>query len=349
MFRRPIIALTICILLAVSLSAGAQQPSFLELTLLTTNDLHANLVPFNQPETLAGKIPQTKNVGGAARKATYINRVRSESEWPVLLLDSGDTTFGWTRLARAFHGAADVEVLNAMGYVAMEPGNHDFQWESADTLRNLNASKFPWICANLIDEKTGKLFLTPYTIREYCGVRIAFFGLITSMVNDPPYKAARELGLHQVDGIETAKKLVPELRQNADIVICLSHLGVYQDQKLAKAVPGIDIILGGHSHTRLPHPTMVPVGTPTATSLAAVPIVQAFLWGSEMGKTDVIFYRDPTTGAYSLMSCKGELISVDSSLPDDPAISQLIQSYEAKMPKPATAPAAAPAPANPGR
>lgn len=347
MLRRFIIPLTICLLLAVGISAGAEQPSFLELTLLTTNDLHANLLPFNQPDNLATKLPHIKDVGGAARRAAYINSVRAESKAQVLLLDSGDTTFGSNPLAKAFRGAPDVEVLNALGYVAMEPGNHDFQWHSEDTLRNLKASQVPWICANLLD-KTGKLFLTPYIIREYGGVKIAFFGLITAIVNDPPYKAARELGLHQVDGIEAAKKLVPELRKQADIVVCLSHLGVNLDQKLAKSVPGIDIILGGHSHTRLPHPIMVPVGTLSANCLAAVPIVQAFCWGSEMGRTDVVFRRDPTAGTYSLMSCKGDLISLDSSMPEDPAIAKLVEGYVAKMNAKsgsAPAPAATPAPA----
>lgn len=349
MLRRFLIPLTICIVLAASLAASAEQPSYIELILLTTNDLHANLVPFDHSPALAGRIPQVKSVGGAARRATVVNRERATERGQVLLLDSGDTTYSSNRLARAFHGAADVAVLNAMGYVAMAPGNHDFQWPSVDTLRNLKASQFPWICANLVDQKTGKPFLTPYIVREYHGVRVAFFGLIPSAVNQLAYKAARELGLRQVDGIEAARKLAPEMRQKADIVICLSHLGVTLDQQLATAVPGIDIILGGHSHTRLTHPRMVSVGTPTATSLGAVPIVQAFLWGSEMGKTDVIFHRDPTTGTYSLMSCKGELISIDSNLPDDPAIAQLIESYQAKMPKPAPAPAAAAAPVTPGK
>lgn len=341
MLRRFIISPIICILLAFSLSATAEPPSFIELTLLSTNDLHANLVPFDQPETLVGKIPRTKDVGGAARRATYVNRVRSESRGQVLLLDSGDTTYGGNPLAKAFRGAADVDVMNAMGYIAMEPGNHDFQWKSADTLRNLKASQFSWICANLVDE-TGKLFLAPYLVGEYGGVRIAFFGLITSLVDSPPYVAARELGLRSVDPIETARKLLPEIRQKADIVICLSHLGAKIDQQLAKEVPGIDVILGGHSHTRLAHPIMVPVGTPTATSLAAVPVVQAFCWGSEIGDTRVIFHRNPSTGAYSLMSCKGELISIDSSMPDDPSIGKLLQRYEEKRismlsPKPTAA------------
>ena len=330
MYRRFLATLTVVLVLAAS-ACAADGPRYFELTLLTTNDLHAHLVPFNHPDNLKGRCPVLENVGGAARRATIVNRIRAESTCPVLLLDSGDTTYGSNPLARRFHGEPDVAVLNAMSYDAMAPGNHDFQWPAADTLRNIKDSQFPWVCANLVDEKTGKLFLEPYVIREIDGVRVALFGLITTGANQPQYKATHELGLKALDPIKEAQKIVPEVRQKADIVICLSHLGVNEDEKLVAAVPGIDIILGGHSHTRLLHPKMTPSGTSTATCLGAVPIVQAFMWGSEMGCTRVVFRRDETTGTYSLMSCKGELISVDNTIPDDPAIAAIISDYQRRL------------------
>lgn len=343
MFRRFLIALIAVLVLAASAYA-ADAPRYLELTLLTTNDLHANLVPFDHPDNLKGRCPVLKNVGGAARRATIVNRIRAECTSPVLLLDSGDTTYGSSPLARRFHGEPDIAVLNAMNYDAMAPGNHDFQWPATDTLRNIQNSRFPWVCANLVEEKTGRLLLAPYVIREIEGVRVALFGLITTLANQPQYKAMHELGLKAVDPIKEAQKIVPEIRQKADVVICLSHLGVNEDQKLVAAVPGIDIILGGHSHTRLAEPKMIPSGTPSATSLGAVPIVQAFLWGSEMGCTRVIFRRDETTGTYTLMSCKGELISVDSSVPDDPTIAAIVSGYQRQLAA-QSAPAASLAPA----
>lgn len=344
MYRRFVTVLTVVLVLAAPACAG---PRYLALTILTTNDLHANLVPFNHPDNLKGRCPVLEDVGGAARRATIVNRVRAESTCPVLLLDSGDTTYGSSPLAKRFHGEPDIAVLNAMNYDAMEPGNHDFQWPAADTLRNIKNSEFPWVCANLIDEKTGKLFLPPYIIREIDGVRVALFGLITTVANQPQYKATHELGLKALDPIGEARKIVPEIRQKADIVICLSHLGVNEDEKLVAAVPGIDIILGGHSHTRLVQPKMIASGTPTATYIGAVPIVQAFLWGSEMGCTRVVFCRDDATGAYSLMSCKGELISVDNTIPEDPAIAAIISDYQRRLaPQPAASASAVPAMAN---
>ncbi len=330
----------------VSAAWAADQPSYLELTLLTTNDLHANLVPFNHPAKMKDKTPKLNDVGGAARRATIVSRVRAKSQCPVLLLDSGDTTQGNNQMARGFHGEPDIAVLNAMNYDAMAPGNHEFLWPAADTLRNHKDSHFPWVCANLVDEKTGKLLFEPYVIREIDGVRVAFLGLITTKVNKPQYKAARELGLTATDPIKAAEHYVSEIRQKADILICLSHLGFGTDRTLAAEVPGIDIILGGHSHTRLPHPYLAPAGTPSATYIGAVPIVQAFRWGSEMGDTHVIFHRDDATGLYSLMSCKGDLISVDNTIPDDPAIAGLVAGYQRQLAaRSAPAPTPAPVPA----
>lgn len=344
MTRRLSLPLCILLIIATSVFAGAQ-PEYVKLTLLSTNDLHAHIWPFNHPDTLVGRIPHTKNVGGVARRAWYVNRVRAEATWPVLLLDSGDTTYSGSPFSKAFHGLVDIDVMNAMDYIAMAPGNHDFQYPAEHTLNNLKASRFPWISANFVEEKTGKPFLPPYIIREYDGLRVAFLGLITSLANAQGYKATHELGLRQIDAIEVASKLVPELRKQADIIVCLSHLGWAEDAKLAKAVPGIDIILGGHSHSRCVTPRMVSVGTPTAYWIGAVPVVQAYCHGSEMGHTDVIFRRDPKTGSYTLMSCKGTLVSLDSSVPDDPAIARLVERWEAKrralLPPTAPAPAAA--------
>jgi len=306
------------------------QPRYLGLTLLTTNDLHANLQPFHVVDGQSDVTPSPDNVGGAARRATLIRQTRSQATDHVFLLDSGDTTFGRTPTAKAFRGAADVEMMNTIGYDVMAPGNHEFEWHSEDTLRNREASKFPWVCANLVEEKTGKLFTQPYVVREVDGVRIAFFGLIAPLVNDPRYVGARELGLKAVDPVETAKNLIPELRQKADIVILLSHLGTTPDVELAEAVPGIDAVLGGHSHTRLPQPTLVSVGEPTAFSIAAVPVVQAGRWGDDLGHTRLIFRRDTTTCRYSLMSCFGELLRIDRGIHEDPEIAALVERWAAK-------------------
>lgn len=346
-FRIAILCLLVFVIAGSAFSAD-YQPRFLEITFLSTNDLHAHDMPFTLPADVKANRAAIPDLGGIARIAAIVNRTRAEMNTPVVLTDSGDTTHGYTALPKAYHGASTVAAMNAMDYVAMEPGNHEFQWHSPDTLRNHKDSTFPWICANLVYKDTGKLYLEPYIIREIGGVRVAFFGLITDLVNTSPYLARQELGLVQIPAVDVAKKLVPELRQKADIVVLLSHLGRGPDVALAQAVPGIDIILGGHSHSVLRTPQMVKVGEPGAYSLNQVPVVQAGYHGLYMGRTKLIFHRN-ADGRYTLMSCKGDLVTIDKTIPDDPAIAKIFSDWTARIPplapapKPAATPAAVPA------
>lgn len=332
----------ILLIAAGSAFSADYQPRYLEITFLTTNDLHAHDMPFTDPADPKTNTPEVANIGGIARISTIVERTRAETRTPVVLADSGDTTYGYTDLTKPFHGASTVAALNAMGYVAMEPGNHEFQWHSVDTLRNHKESQFPWICANLVDAKTGKLFLPPYVIRNIGGVRVAFIGLITQLLDQhpAPYVGAQELGVKVIPGAEVAAKLVPELRKQADIIVVLSHLGRTLDVALAQTVPGIDIILGGHSHSVIRTPQMVSVGAQTAYSAGAVPVVQAGSWGRWMGRTKVVFHRNDD-GRYTLMSCKGDLVTIDKSIPDDPKIAKILADWTARIPAPAPAPAAA--------
>jgi 2',3'-cyclic-nucleotide 2'-phosphodiesterase (5'-nucleotidase family) len=325
-------AICLLIILISSCTAYAEQPRYLEITLLSTNDLHCRLWPFNIPGDAAKSIPEVKGVGGASRRGTIVRRVRSETRTPVMLFDCGDGTLGHTALGNAFHGEVDIAVMNALDYDAMVPGNHEFQWPSPDVLRNARDSEFPWVCANLVDGKTGEPFLTPYIIREVDGVRIAFFGLMNDLVSKQPgiYLGGTELGLKVLPGRDVAVELVPELREKADIVVLLSHLGRGADVSLAQAVPGIDIILGGHSHSTLKTPQMVKAGQPSAFYTGLVPVVQAGYHGLYIGRTKVIYHRDRSTGRYTLMSCKGELIPINDSIPDDQEILGIVEKYEAE-------------------
>ncbi len=327
-FRR-ILLFLLLIVPAVAVASG-EPPSYFEVTFLTTNDLHSRILPYDVPPNPEKNFPGAKGLGGAARRATVFKRVRAEMTTPVLLLDSGDTTYRSSYMARGYQGLADMAVMNAVRYDAAAPGNHDLEWTAPQLRRLFEASEFPWVCANLVYAATGETFLPPYTIKEVGGVRIAFFGLITSEGENNPqlYVAYPELGLKTLPPIEVARRLVPELRGKADIVVCLSHLGTTPDVQLAQQVPGIDAILGGHWHQLVTPPRMVSVGERTAFSLGAVPIVQAGAYGEWVGRTKLIFRRDPGSGRYTLMSCKGEMVHIDPSIPDDPEIKAMIDKME---------------------
>lgn len=319
----------ILILLAVP-AFSAEQPAYLEITFLSSNDTHGRMWPFDLAPVPAKNYAGEKGVSGAARRATVVRRIRAQSTTPVILTDSGDVR-GWTALATAFDGALDFEVMNRLGYEAMVVGNHEFEWHPPDFHRNREASDFPWVCANVVYKDTGKLLLEPYVIRDVWGVRVAFFGLTNDLIEKQPdyYKGAGALGVKWVPYTDAAARLVPELRQKADIVVLLSHLGYREDLKLAQDVPGIDLILGAHSHSTIHTPTMVKVSERTAYDRGAVPVVQAGEHGRYLGKTRTVFRRAPESGRYTLMSCVGELIKIDSSIPDDPEIDALIREWEA--------------------
>lgn len=330
---------------ATSAFSADYQPRYLEITFFSTNDLHANDLPFTIPADPKTNRREESNVGGLARISAIVGQAREDTRTHVVLADCGDTSYGYTKLSRRFHGASVIAAMNAMGYDIMEPGNHDFQWHSRDTIRNHKNSQFPWVCANLVDAKTGKLYLQPYVVRNIGGVQVAFLGLITDLPQLHPdkYPAFRDLGLKVLPGIDVAAKMVPELRKQADIVVVLSHLGRSLDVALAQKVPGIDVILGGHSHSLLRTPQMVKIGEPSAYSIGVVPVVQAGSWGRWLGRTNVVFHRGEN-GRYTLMSCKGDVVTIDRSIPDDPRTAKLLKDWAKRVPTPAPAPAQ-PAPA----
>jgi len=318
------------LILLAAQASSAELPRYLEITFLSTNDQHGKVWPFSIPPDPAKNYAGLKNVGGAARRATIVRQIRAQSAAPVMLVDSGDVR-GWTPLSTAFNGALDFEIMNRLGYEAMAIGNHEFEWLPPDFHRNRRASNFPWICANVVHKDTGEPLADPYVVRDVGGVRVAFFGLTNDLIDKQPdyYKGMGALGVKWTPYTDVAAKLVPEMRRKADIVVLLSHLGYREDVKLAQTVPGIDIILGGHSHSTILTPTMVSVAEPTAFYKGKVPVAQAGYHGIYLGKTRAIFRRDPESGRYTLMSCKGELIPIDSSIPEDPEIDRLIREWEA--------------------
>ena len=312
------------LLLFLAVAANAQSPKYLEITFLTTNDIHSRLLPWDIPGDPAKGTPTIKGVGGAARRATVIRRIRAEIKTPVFLTDSGDLMYRDSYIGRSFHGEADIAVLNATGYDAMVIGNHDFEHSGSQLLGLFKKTKASWVCANLAYADTEKLLFPPYVIKEADGVRVAFFGLTTGEVLGN--LGAKELNLKLRPPVETAAKLVPELRKQADIVVLLSHLGQGPDAQLVRQVPGIDIVLGGHWHSTLMPPRMVSVGQPTDFYIGMVQIVQVGAYGDYVGRFRTAFHRDDS-GKYSLMSCKGEAIHIDGSTPDDVQITRILDGF----------------------
>jgi 5'-nucleotidase len=272
--------------LATSAEAAAQKGP-VRLTILHTNDMHSRIEPF--PEGSG----QWAGLGGMARRAALIKDIRSK-EANVLLLDSGDI-FQGTPYFNFFGGELEYKLMTQMGYDASTLGNHDFDNGLEGLERQLPNAGFPFVIANYDFSKTplaGRF--QPYKVFEKQGVRIGVFGLgieLAGLVADKNFGATVYL-----DPVAKAREMVTQLRgpEKCDLVICLSHLGYkfdtapnkIHDRKLAAEVAGIDLILGGHTHTFMeaPEPVEGPGGHKT--------LINQVGWsGINLGRLDYEFSK----------------------------------------------------------
>jgi 5'-nucleotidase/UDP-sugar diphosphatase len=318
------------------------------LVILHTNDVHSHLDPF---EVRGGA-----TVGGAAARASLIARERARGG-RVLLLDAGDLVQG-TPYYNAFHGEPDHRILDLLGYDAIALGNHDLD-EGADAWREraaktktpiLSANVFvkvpdpmppssaggasmvgpiveaavqrgaKWIGGGSVPEPSDLLYLArPYVILERDGLKIAILGLTTYSL-DTIVSPGKNQGVAVGDPVAAARYFVPRLRRQADIVIALTHLGVEDDRRLVAQVPGIDLVVGGHSHTPLFRPVLA-----SAPAGRVTPIAQAGSWGRWLGRTTLRW------GGDHLTSASGRLIEVSPSDGEDPEVKRVVDSYRSRL------------------
>src|SRR5439155_5174075 len=221
--------LLLALALALSLANAAHAARRLDLTLLHTNDIHGHMLPYDYGDQMA--------VGGAARRATLIDRIKRETRHPLLVVDSGDVvTRGplWTE----YRGKVDIDVMNAVGYDLAAVGNNEFKVMDDTTAQGVlvdlvRRSRFPWLCANAFDGSGAYLLgVKPYVVRTIDGVRIAFLGLTAPRSSTYP----QTVGWKITDPIDAARSLLPKIRQEADVVVALTHIGYGLDLQLAGEV-----------------------------------------------------------------------------------------------------------------
>lgn len=275
------------------------------LTLLHTNDTHGRLAPFRL-------LDYPDPVGGMARRAALVRQIQQQVDH-VLLVDAGDVHQGCL-MADAFRGKPDIALMNEVGYVAMGLGNHDLDYGWESLLERRDDALFPILCANLMNAQTGEPMLDTYAVIQEGGVRIAF----TSFAGPEwPHIVAPEhlQNVVLVDPIEAARELIPKIKQEADVVIVLGHQYLKNDYALANAVPGIGLIIGAHEHA-----TLLP-----AVQIGKTPIVEAFQWGTYLGRLDVAISKGQLTGFTN------DLIPLTVGVPSDPEIEARVSMLEREM------------------
>ena len=324
-------------LLPAPVGRADDRPQHLYLTILHTNDMHGHLMPFSYPDPENTSSPvadmsATRNIGGIARCATLVARIKREEDREVLLLDAGDIMDG-TPFSVCYHGLADIEAMNVVGYDAMVAGNHEFNMTFEEFEELVAAADFPILCANVRIRGDREPVMPAHTIFDRGGLRIGLFGLTT--MSSQSYRACRDR-IDILDPIQVAGRMVSILRdERVDLVVALTHLGFSGDLALADSVPEIDVIVGGHSHTRLDRPRVVPHGEPEAAGYRQTLVVQAFQWAGELGRLDLTLARGgegtDEVGAYRVVSHHGELIPLTADIPEDRSVAEVVSRFYEPM------------------
>lgn len=264
------------------------QPEITKLTILHTNDLHSRIEPF--PED-GGRYA---GLGGAAKRASLIQKIRNE-EKHVLLLDAGDI-FQGTPYFNFFGGELEFKLMSRMGYDASTLGNHDFDGGMESLYKQFTThADFPFINCNYDFSNTiMKGQVQPHLVIKKGGLKIGILGVGIELDGLVPANLYGET--QYLDPIYNANKTALFLKNSlkCDYVICLSHLGYkYNDSKklcditLAQNSRDIDLIIGGHTHSLLPTADLIP------NDRGEIVTINQVGWaGIALGRLDIYFEKN---------------------------------------------------------
>lgn len=279
---------------ALAITASAAFADF-ELNILHINDLHSRIEAINKYDSTCSAEEAGKNecFGGIARVKSAIDARRGElSGKNVLTLDAGDQ-FQGSLFYTNYKSAPIAEFMNGIGFDAMAIGNHEFDDGPEELVKFIDALKFPMISGNTLagldSPVTGKF--KPYIVKEFGADKVA---VISVLATDTDETSSPGDSILFADEISYLKQAIEEIEASGvNKIVLLSHVGYPRDKEIAAAVDGIDVIVGGHSHTLLsstdekaagPYPTLVknPAGKD-------VPIVTAYAYSKYLGDLKVVF------------------------------------------------------------
>ena len=260
------------------------------LTILHTNDIHGGYKPFNA--ILGNATAQTADsidnymmfpkagfIGGIARLATAVSTIRNANGKDAMLLLDGGDTFSDDLLSNITKGEVVIRAMNQLAYHMMVLGNHDFDYGINRTRELEQMANFPMRAANAVDVATqNPIFDEAYRIFERQGIRIGVLPIAyrnTMQTGNPENMK----GIRFKQGLETIQEYLPELKQESDIVVILSHEGMAVDKLMADKLKGVDLIVGAHSHDYIEPPYRSATGTF---------VVQAMSDAAVLGETQLL-------------------------------------------------------------
>ncbi len=312
--KKNVILLSAFIVMLLIGGSCLSQQNPTKITILHTNDMHGSYLP-----SVATWEKEKPMIGGFTALDYYVKQERGKSE-RSLLLDAGDLMTGTLICDIKYDGAyggALIDMMNTIGYQGWVFGNHDFD-KGADNLRNLiKMAQFPVYCANfikMVDNGAPLLFAKePYHIYQIDGLRVGVIGLtyheMVGMAS--PDKLD---GFVSIDPIPAVARYVAEIDSATDLIIVLSHLGIERDRAMAQTIGNkIDLIVGGHSHTRLD----------TLERVNGVLIAQTGSNCRNLGRVDL------TVAGDTVMAYNGKLIPMYvNGITADPKIAALVDSFK---------------------
>lgn len=289
-----------------------------KLTVMHTNDTHAHLAE-------------------VARRATLVKQIRGEGG-NSLLLDAGDVFSGDLYFTK-WQGSADLAFMNYLQYDAMTFGNHEFDKGTEVLAEFVKNANFPLVSSNIDfskDKKMAPLFkepasfgagkpgVYPYVVLEVDGHRVGVFGMTTEDTKETS-SPGKDVVFRNAEAAadETVRAMEKE---GINIIIGLSHLGYARDKGLAENVEGIDLIVGGHTHTKLDVPDVIIDEVHRTPTL----VVQANEWGKFLGRVDLVFDNQGNvlTGPGQT---GGGLMTIDGKVEEDSIVKEMLAPYNAEL------------------
>ena len=267
---------------------------------------------------MVGTGAQRFEQGGLAALGGWVTNLRNRAPNRTVLLDGGDTWQG-TFTSNSNKGEAVVQAMNLMRYDAQVLGNHDFDWGQDVVAQRAREASFPFLAANLRDGSGAiPAYARPWIVKDLGIAKVGIIGL-TNPRSPTIVKASSIAGLTFLPAAETVRRYLPEVRAVADIVVVLSHIGIDDDTLLAQEVPGIDIIVGAHTH--------LPIRT--ARAVGGTKIYQAGAYTENLGRIEITI--DRATRRPTSVSGADVLIPIAAGVvKPDPEIAALVARLRAE-------------------